>query len=136
MYFDLLFKSCDQLQYTYSPPNSVCSFGLAAISTHLCPRCCEQQTVPIVCLANALTSSLWMDSTKKDIEILRWAQSPMCLPSVYLMSTARDQISQAIKYWLWEWPGIEASNLVASYEGPHAECRKGSGDTWQNSHMC
>ena len=34
------------------------------------------RTVVIVCLANALTSSPWMDSTRKGIEILHWASPP------------------------------------------------------------
>ena len=41
---------------------------------------CEQRTVSIVCLANALISSHWTDSTTQDVEILRWA-----LPSVSTM---------------------------------------------------
>jgi len=44
-----------------------------------------------------------------------WALPPVCLPSVYQMLVAYDQISQAlhlhicilqvIKEWRWEWPG-------------------------------
>ena len=37
------------------------------------------------CLANALTSSLWTDSTRQDIKIHRWAPPSVCLPCVYLM---------------------------------------------------
>ena len=48
----------------------------------ICPHC-EQQTVSIVFLANALTSSL---GTRKSIEILSWALPPVWLPSVYLMA--------------------------------------------------
>ena len=82
------------------------------------PRRCEQQMVLIVCLANVLTSSVWTDSKTKDIDILLWAPPPVstiCLPD----GTAHDQISptflrgicilQAIKCWLWEWPGNEAT---------------------------
>ena len=51
----------------------------------ICPRRCEQRTVLIVCLVNALTSSLWTDSTRHNVEILHWAPPSMCLPCVYLM---------------------------------------------------
>ena len=49
------------------------------------PGVVKKRMVLVICLANALTSSLWTDSTK-DIEIICWALPPVCLPSVYLMA--------------------------------------------------
>ena len=81
------------------------------------PRHCEQQTASFVCLANTLTSSLWTDSKRQDIEILRWAPPSTCLPCVYLMAPNVTRsprpsppyfILEVIKYWRWEWPGNEA----------------------------
>ena len=51
------------------------------------PWRCEQLTVPIVCLTNALISSHWMDSTTQDVENLRWAPPSVCLQCVYLMAS-------------------------------------------------
>ena len=53
----------------------------------ICPQRCEKQIVSIVCLANALTYSLWTDSTRQDVQILRWAPPSVCLPYVYLMAS-------------------------------------------------
>ena len=53
----------------------------------ICLCHCEQQMVSIVCLANALISSHWMDSATQDVEILRWAPPSVCLPCVYLMAS-------------------------------------------------
>ena len=35
---------------------------------------------------NALTSSVWTDSTRQDVEILHWALPSVCLPCVYLIA--------------------------------------------------
>ena len=97
----------------------------------MCPWRCEQRTVglSIVCLANALTSSLWIDSTRQDYSLLGTAFH------VSTNGTARDQISQgaglpppyfileAIKYWWWERPGNEA-NGYASTEKKFTQVKK------------
>ena len=31
---------------------------------------------------------------------------------------------------------VHVGNQLASFPGPHAKCRSGPGDTWQNSRMC
>ena len=78
--------------------------------------------VLIVYLANVLTSNVWMDSKTKDIDISSLGTTPsvstICLPD----GTAHDQISlaflrricilQAIKCWLREWRGNEATVFV------------------------
>ena len=50
------------------------------------PQDCDQIMVSIVCLENALTFSLWTDSTRQEIEIPCWAPHSMYLTCVYLMS--------------------------------------------------
>ena len=71
------------------------------------------------CLANALISSLWTDSTRQDVKILRWAPPSVCLPYVYLMAphVIRSPpyfILEAIKYWRWKRPGNEAILIMGS----------------------
>ena len=63
------------------------------------PWRCKQQTVLIVYLANVLTFSIWTDSTRKGIEILRWALPPMSLSLV----PSPTLVLQATESWAWDW---------------------------------
>ena len=73
----LFTAKCFQLALSGHVPNHYTSCFVSVR-----PWCCEQRMVSIVCLANALTFGLWMDSTRT----LRFFIGH-CPPCVYHLST-------------------------------------------------